>query len=195
MSARFHYGNIRLRFEHWPVIWLWPISIVLMQVTLAEIGDFSVTVAVIVCHLLQLHLVMFYWLRRPPDWQTTMALVILAYGAVAGAFARDPWEFLRSFAHVTNLMLTVGICLNVRIGRGEEVTRSLALFCMLAAAVAVLVIAQAISFNVLRDFRLAPCWGTSRLLGPAARSTPRRSMPRCRAPTACTRSRRSQAGS
>ena len=84
MSARFRYGNVRLRFEHWPVIWLWPVSLVLMQVTLAEIGDFSVTVAVIVCHLLQLHLVMFYWLRRPPDWQTTMALVILAYGAVAG---------------------------------------------------------------------------------------------------------------
>ena len=90
MNARFRYDNVRLRFEHWPVIWLWPVSLVLMQVTLAEIGDFSVTVAVIVCHLLQLHLVMFYWLRRPPDWQTTMALVILAYGAVAGVFAQDP---------------------------------------------------------------------------------------------------------
>jgi hypothetical protein len=98
MSAHFRYDNVRLRFEHWPVIWLWPVSLVLMQVTLAEIGDFSVTVAVIVCHLLQLHLVMFYWLRRPPDWQTTMALAILGYGGVAGLFAQDPWEFLRSFA-------------------------------------------------------------------------------------------------
>jgi hypothetical protein len=141
MNTRFPPGDIRLRIEHWPVIWLWPASLVLMQVTLAEIGDFSVTVAVIAWHLLQLHLVMFYWLRRPPDWQTTMALVILAYAAVAGAFARDPWEFLRSFAHVSNLVLSVLICLNVRIGRGEEVTRSLGPFCMLAAAGAVLIIA------------------------------------------------------
>jgi hypothetical protein len=166
MSARFRYGDIRLRFEYWPVIWLWPASLVLMQVTLAEIGDFSVTVAVVVCHLLQLYLVMFYWLRRPPDWQTTIALAILAYGAVAGVFAQDPWEFLRSFAHVTNLLLTVVICLNVRIGRGEEVTRSLALFCVLAAAAAVLLIAQAISFNVLHDFRLAALLGDFAPLGP-----------------------------
>ena len=63
MSAHFRYDNVRLRFEHWPVIWLWPVSLVLMQVTLAEIGDFSVTVAVIVCHLLQLHA------RRVPTGQ------------------------------------------------------------------------------------------------------------------------------
>ena len=78
MSTRACCSNIKLRFEYWPVIWLWPASLVLMQVTLTGIGDFSITVAVIACHLLQLHLVMFYWLRRPPDWQTAMALVILA---------------------------------------------------------------------------------------------------------------------
>jgi hypothetical protein len=166
MNTRLPPGDIRLRIEHWPVIWLWPGSLVLMQVTLAEIGDFSVTVAVIACHLLQLHLVMFYWLRRPPDWQTTMALVILAYAAGAGAFARDPWEFLRSFAHVSNLVLSALICLNVRIGRGEEVTRSLGPFCMLAAAVAVLIIGQAFSFNLLRDFRLAGLLGDLAPLGP-----------------------------
>jgi hypothetical protein len=135
-------------------------------VTLTEIGDFSITIAVIACHLLQLHLVMFYWLNRPPDWQTTMALVILAYGAVAGGFARDLPEFLRSFAHVANLVLTVVICLNVRIGRGEEVIRSLALFCLLASAVALVIIAQAISFNLLRDFRLAGLLGDLAPLGP-----------------------------
>ena len=166
MSTRACCGNVRLRFEHWPLIWLWPVSLVLMQATLAEVGDFAITVAVIACHLLQLHLVMLYWLKRPPDWQTTMALVILAYGAVAGAFARDPWEFLRSFAHVANLVVTVVICLNVRIGRSEDVTRSLALFCLLASAVAVLIVAQAISFNLLRDFRLAGLLGDFAPLGP-----------------------------
>jgi hypothetical protein len=164
MSARC--GDVRLRFEHWPVVWLWPLSLVLMQATLAEVGDFAITVAVIACHLLQLHLVMYYWLRRPPDWQTTMALLILAYGAVAGAFAREPWEFLRSFAHVCNLVLTVLICLNVRTGRGDEVSRSLAPFCLLAAAVAALIIVQAISFNLFRDFRLAAVLGALAPLGP-----------------------------
>jgi hypothetical protein len=166
MSTPFRYGDIRLRFEHWPVVWLWPLSLVLMQVTLAEVGDFAVTVAVIACHLLQLHLVMLYWLRRPPPWQTTMALLILAYGAVAGAFARDPGEFLRSLAHIANLLLTVVICLNVRIGRRAEVARSLAPFCLFAAAVALLIIAQAISFNLFRDFRLAAVLGEFAPLGP-----------------------------
>ena len=76
MITRVCCGNWKLRFEHWPVIWLWPISLVLMQATLLEIGDFSITVAVIACHLLQLHLVMFYWLNRPPQWQIAIALVI-----------------------------------------------------------------------------------------------------------------------
>ena len=77
MNRRANCANLRLRFEYWPVIWLWPLSLVLMQATLAEIGGFAVTVAVIACHLLQLHLIMFYWLNRPPDWQIAAALVIL----------------------------------------------------------------------------------------------------------------------
>jgi hypothetical protein len=36
MSARC--GDVRLRFEHWPVVWLWPLSLVLMQATLAEVA-------------------------------------------------------------------------------------------------------------------------------------------------------------
>ena len=63
MNRRTECANIRLRFEYWPVIWLWPLSLVLMQATLFEIGDFSVTVAVIACHLLQLHA------RRVPTGQ------------------------------------------------------------------------------------------------------------------------------
>jgi len=82
-------GNLKLEFEHWPVVWLWPFALVLMQLTLAAIGDFSLTVAVIACHLLQLHLVMLYWLNRPPNWQVMSALVILAYGLTSGLFARS----------------------------------------------------------------------------------------------------------
>jgi hypothetical protein len=159
-------GNVKLRFEYWPVVWLWPISLVLMQATLLQIGDFSITVAVIACHLLQLHLVMFYWLNRPPQWQIAIALVILAAGLVAGAFARDLPEFLRSLAHVANSVLMVLICLNVRIGRGEEVGRSFVLFCLLAAAMALVIVVQAISFNLLRDFRLAGLLGAFAPAGP-----------------------------
>ena len=85
MTTRACCGSLRLRFEYWPVIWLWPISLVLMQATLLEVGGFSITVAVIACHLLQLHLVMLYWLNRPPHWQITIALIILAVGLGAGA--------------------------------------------------------------------------------------------------------------
>jgi hypothetical protein len=166
MSTRARCGNFKLRFEYWPVIWLWPISLVLMQATLLEIGDFAVTVAVIACHLLQLHLVMFYWLNRPPQWQLTIALVILALGLAAGASARDLPEFLRSLAHVTNCVLMVLICLNVRIGRGDEVSRSFTLFCLLASIVALVIVVQALSFNLLRDFRLAGLLGAFAPAGP-----------------------------
>ena len=148
------------------MIWLWPLSLVLMQVTLTEIGGFSITLAVIACHLLQLHLIMFYWLNRPPDWQIVSALVILAYALAAGVFARDLVEFLRSLAHVANLVLMALLCLNVRIGRGEEVGRSLARFCVLASAAALVVVAQAVSFNLMHDFRLAGLLGAFAPVGP-----------------------------
>jgi hypothetical protein len=102
---------------------------------------------------------MFYWLNRPPQWQLTIALVILAFGPAAGAFARDLPEFLRSLAHVTNSVLMVLICLDVRIGRGEEVGRSFNLFCLLASIVALVIMVQALSFNLLRDFRVAGLLG------------------------------------
>jgi hypothetical protein len=119
MSRHANCANIRVRFEYRPVVWLWPLSLVLMQATLTQVGDFSVTVAVIACHLLQLHLIMFYWLNRPPDWQIASALVILAYTLAAGAFARDLVEFLRSLAHLANLVVMGLLCMNVRIGRGH----------------------------------------------------------------------------
>jgi hypothetical protein len=166
MSRHANCANIRVRFEYWPVVWLWPLSLVLMQATLTQVGDFSVTVAVIACHLLQLHLIMFYWLNRPPDWQIASALVILAYTLAAGAFARDLVEFLRSLAHLANLVVMGLLCMNVRIGRGDEVGRSLARFCVLASAAALVVIAQAISFNLMHDFRLAGLLGAFAPVGP-----------------------------
>ena len=166
MTTRACPANFKVRFEYWPVVWLWPVSLALMQATLLEIEDFSVTVAVIACHLLQLHLVTFYWLNRPPHGQLSIALVILAFALAAGAFARDLPEFVRSFAHVTNSVLMVLICLNVRIGRGEEVGRSFAVFCLLASAVALLIVVQAVSFNLWRDFRLAGLLGAFAPTGP-----------------------------
>jgi hypothetical protein len=109
---------------------------------------------------------MFYWLNRPPQWQLTIALVILAFGPAAGAFARDLPEFLRSLAHVTNSVLMVLICLDVRIGRGEEVGRSFNLFCLLASIVALVIMVQALSFNLLRDFRVAGLLGAFGPAGP-----------------------------
>jgi hypothetical protein len=159
-------ADLRLEFEYWPVIWLWPAALVLMQVTPTTIGGFSLTVGVIACHLLQLYLVMFYWLNRPPDWQLMIALVILAYGLTSGVFAHDLAEFARSFAHVANLVLMVLICLNIRISEGREIGRSLALFCVLASIAALVLIAQAASFNLLRDFRLAALLGDLAPLGP-----------------------------
>ena len=151
--------------------------------------------AVIACHLLQLHLIMFYWVNRPPDWQITAALVILAYALAAGVFARDLVEYLRSLAHVANLIVMGLLCLNVRIGRGEEVGRSLALFCVLASAVALVVIVQAISFTCCTTFAWPACSVPSRLRDQAARSTCHRRSPHCRGPTARTPNRRWLAGS
>ena len=106
--------------------------LVLMQLTSPRSAEFALTVGVIACHLLQLYLVMFYWLNRPPDWQLMIALVILAYGLPPGCSHEDPAEFWRSFAHVANLVVMVLICLNVRIGQGREIDRSLGVFCVLA---------------------------------------------------------------
>jgi hypothetical protein len=41
MSRRAGGATIRVRFEYWPVVWLWPLSLVLMQATLTQVGDFS----------------------------------------------------------------------------------------------------------------------------------------------------------
>jgi hypothetical protein len=188
-------GNVKLELEHWPVIWLWPIGLVLMQMTLAATGDFSITIGVIACHMLQICLVMFYWLKRPPNWQVMAALVTLAYALAAGVSADDPKEFWGSFAHITNLVVMVVICFNARLGRGREIERSIRVFCVAASAAAAVIIAQATSFNLLHDFRLSALLGDLRRSGPAARSTHRRRPRSWRAPTVSTRSPRSPDGS
>jgi hypothetical protein len=159
-------GNLKLEFERWPVIWLWPIGLVLMQMTVAVIGGFPITIGLLACHLLQIHLVMFYWLNRPANWQVMAALVILAYGLTAGVSADDPKEFWGSFAHITNLVVMVVICFNARLGGGREIERSMIVFCVAASAAALVIIAQATSFNLLRDFRLSGLLGDLAPLGP-----------------------------
>jgi hypothetical protein len=130
------------------------------------IGDFALTVGALACHLLQIHLVTFYWVRRPPAWQVALTLSTLAYSLGLGVLAGDTAEFWRSFAHVANLALTVLICLNARISRRPEVARSLAMFCVAASIAAAVIIAQAVAFNVLHDFRLAGLLGPLAPLGP-----------------------------
>jgi hypothetical protein len=117
-------ANLRVYFEYWPIIWLWPISIVLMQLTLLQVGDFYITLSVVVCHLMQLYIVMFYWIWRPTDGQTVAALGVVLYTLLLGLFARDGVEFGRSLAHVLNLVVMVVICLNARLEGGREIRQS-----------------------------------------------------------------------
>lgn len=157
---------VKVRFEYWPVVWFWPLSLVAMQVTLGQVGDFQVTWAVIACHLLQIHLLLFYWLHRPSDRQVLVGLGILAYALIVGLTAAQPNEFWKSLAHITNLLVMLAICANARLGWGGEVARSLGVFAVLATAVGLLIIAQAVSFNLFDDFALAALLGPLAPLGP-----------------------------
>jgi hypothetical protein len=156
----------KLRFEFWPIVWLWPIGLVLMQVTLLRLDAFSITLAVVFCHLMQLHVVLFYWLNRPSDRQVVVVLGVIAYALALGLFARDALEYARSLAHVLNLVAMVVICCNARSENAHEIGRSVAVFCTLAAFAGLMIIAQAVSFNLLGDFGLA------NLLGPLAPTGP-----------------------
>jgi hypothetical protein len=157
---------VKVRFEYWPVVWFWPLSLVAMQVTVGRLGDFEVTWAVIACHLLQIHLLLFYWLRRPSDRQVLLGLGIVAYALIVGLAAADAAEFWKSLAHVTNLLAMLAICANVRLGSGDEVARSVGVFAVLATAVGLVIIAQALSFNLWGDFALARPLGPFAPLGP-----------------------------
>ncbi len=156
----------KLYLEYWPIVWLWPISLVLMQLTLFRLADFEITVGVVICHLIQLHIVMLYWLDRPADRQIVMALAVLVYSLSLGLFARDPAEFGRSLAQVLNLVAMVMICLNAPLAGRPEVRRSIGVFCVLAAGAGLFIIAQALAFNLLHDLRLANLLGPFAPLGP-----------------------------
>jgi hypothetical protein len=159
-------ADVKIRFEHWPVVWIWPVGLVLMQLRLLAIGDFEVSLGVVACHLLELYLFLFYWLWRPPAWQIALAALVLLYSLALGASAEEPVEFWQSFLHVANLLLMMLLCLNARIEDTPEIRRSLAVFCTLAIASAAVIVAQALTFNLWRDFRLAAILGPLQPIGP-----------------------------
>ena len=165
MSAAARDPTVRLHFEYWPLIWLWPIGLVLMQLTLLRLDSFQVTLSVVVCHLMQLYILMLYWLRRPPDGQVVMAFGIVVYTLGLGMFARDFVEFGRSLAQVLNLVVMVVICLNAPLARRPEVRRSVGVFCVAATGAALVIIAQAVTFN-LNDFQLLNVLGPLAPIGP-----------------------------
>lgn len=159
MATAFPLRQPAIRFEAWPLVWLWPLALVFVQVPLLRLGDFEVTVGVIACHALQLYLLVFYWTRRPSAQQTILYLVVALWCLALGAFASNALEFFRSMAHVANLLVMVALCLNIRLEKGTEVGRSLTVFLPLAALVAGVVILQSISLNLFNDL------SASRLLG------------------------------
>jgi putative colanic acid polymerase len=166
MTITTHNPTFKLYFEYWPVIWLWPISLILMQLTFYHLADFEITVGVVICHLIELYIVMFYWLNRPSDGQVVVALAVIVYSLSLGLFAQDPAEFGRSLAQVVNLVVMVMICLNAPLARRPEIRRSIGVFCVLAVGAGLFIIAQALCFNLLRDLRLANILGPLAPLGP-----------------------------
>jgi hypothetical protein len=159
-------ASCKIHFEHWPVVWLWPVSLVFMQLTLMDLDGFQLTLSVVICHAMQLTIVMLYWLGRPSDHQVVLALAVILYTLLLGLFAQDGVEFARSLAHILNLLVMVVICFNARLGQAHELRRSLAVFCLVATGAGLFIIAQAVSFNLLGDFRLAGALGRFAPLGP-----------------------------
>jgi len=152
-------ATVTVRFEDWPLIWLWPMGLVFMQVTFLRIAGFDVTLGVVACHLLQLLLLLRYWLGRPSTWPTIAGLTIPAYALLIGTTAEDHGEFLRSMAYLANLVVMVLLCLNLRIRDPGPIRRSVWVLCWLAMATALVVFWQAFAFNVLHDLRWANLLG------------------------------------
>ena len=95
-----------------------------------------------------------------------MALGVILYTLVLGLFAQDAVEFGRSLAQILNLTAMVLICLNARLERRDEIRRSIGVFCVVATAAGLFVIAQALTFNLWGDFQLANLLGPFAPLGP-----------------------------
>jgi hypothetical protein len=154
-------STVKIYFEFWPLVWLWPISLVLMQVTLLHLKSFEITLSVVICHVLEVYIVVLYWLRRPPDAQIVTALGLIAYTLGLGLFAWNGIEFGRSLALFLNLIAMVLICLNARLATRPEIRRSVAVFCVAAAGAGLFIIAQALTFQ-------ADNFVLSNILGPLA---------------------------
>jgi len=157
--AAFTVALPRPRIEDWPLIWLWPLGLVLMQATFLQVARFEVTLAVIVCHAMQVYLLVRYGVRKPSAGQLLIYLGALGVTLWSGLWSADPVEFLRSMAHVTNLILMIAICMNVRFGRGRPIKGSIVVLCIGASLAALAVIGQSVAFNVYDDLS----W--TRLLG------------------------------
>jgi hypothetical protein len=156
----------KVRIEYWPLVWLWPISLVFMQLTLVDLDGFQLTLAVLICHAMQIYVLMLYWIRTPSDGQVVIALGVILYTLLLGLFAQDGVEFVGSLAHLLNLMVMVVLCCNALTDQAHELRRSLAIFCLAATGAGLFIIAQALSFNLLGDFRLAEALGPFAPLGP-----------------------------
>jgi hypothetical protein len=159
-------GSLAVHLEHWPLIWLWPLSLVLMQLTFARLGAFELTLAVLACHGLQLYLLLVYWVKRPPDLQVVLGGGIILYSLALGIAAQDGLEFAKSLAQLGNLVVTIVICLNVPLADRPAIGRSIVVFCGLAALIGLLIIAQALTFNLQRSLELARPLGELMPLGP-----------------------------
>jgi hypothetical protein len=158
--------TLKIYFEYWPMIWLWPVSLVLMQLTLLRLPDFQITVGVVTCHLIELYVLMLYWVNRPSDRQVVVALGAIVYSLLLGLFAWDAVEFGRSLAQMLNLVAMLTICLNARLAGRPEIRKSVGVFCVAAAGAGLLIIAQALCFNLLGDYRLTNVLGPLAPLGP-----------------------------
>jgi len=156
----------KIRIEYWPLVWLWPISLVFMQLTLVDLDGFQLTLAVLICHAMQVYVLMLYWIRTPSDGQVVIALGVILYTLLLGLFAKDGVEFVGSLAHLLNLLVMVVLCFNALTDQAHELRRSLAVFCVAATGAGLFIIAQALSFNLLGDFRLAEALGPLAPLGP-----------------------------
>ena len=143
-----------------PLVWLWPASLVLAQLTLARNPGFDLTVAVVACHAIQLYLIAFAGFRRPSRGQLLVLLIILLQVLIVGAGSADPDQFARSLAHLLNLALMLLICANLKVRDWRSVRRSIAVFCVGGMVVSGLVAVQFVAFNLYDDLSYA------RLLGP-----------------------------
>lgn len=137
------------------VILVWPASLILVQATLVRTASFDVTLGVVACHAIELWLIALCAFRRPPLVQLVVVLLLLLQVLVLGAMATDLVEFARSFAQFLHLTLMILIASNLKIRDWRPVKRSITIFCGMSIALAGLLLAQFVTFNLMDDLSLA----------------------------------------